>query len=113
MTSLLRSTTTARGRANAAWTALTAAAGVRPPTLTPATRTPAGIVGGGPAFGVVVVTAVVVAAVVIGTVVTAPVVVADVEVVMSAITVPESVPATPSPSRNRAIAARRFTVRAV
>ena len=81
--------------------------------MTPATRTPAGIVGGGPGLGAVVVTAVVIGAVVVGAVVTVPVVVADVEVVMSAITVPENVKATPSPSRNRPIAARRFTVRAV
>jgi hypothetical protein len=40
-------------------------------------------------------------------------VVADVEVVMSAITVPENIPAHPRPSRKRPIAARRFTARAV
>ena len=54
-----------------------------------------------PGGGAVVVTAVVVAAVVVGAVVVPVVVVADVEVVMSAITVPENIPAQPSPSTKR------------
>ena len=59
------------------------------------------------------VTAVVVAAVVVGAVVVPVVVVADVEVVMSAITVPENIPAQARPSRKSPIAASRFTARAV
>src|SRR4051794_40144031 len=86
------SMTTGSGRANAACTAATASAGTSVPTRTPATRTPAGTVlaGGGVA---VVVGAVVVAATVV--VVNDDV---EVDVVTSAITVPESAPATASPS---------------
>ena len=109
-TSLLRSTTTVRGVAKAAWTAATASADVSPPTLTPATLTPSGTVEG---IGAVVVVATVVVVVVVVVAVVVAVVVDDVEVVMSAITGPENPPATASPITKRPAASRRFTALAV
>jgi hypothetical protein len=106
---VLRSTTSESGFWNASWTAETASAGLSPPTRTPATRTPVGRtcvdVGGGTV--VVVVVVVVVSAVVVDTVDV------DVDVVTSAMTVPENTPATAKPSTKRTTACKRFTARAV
>jgi hypothetical protein len=107
--SLLRSTTTGSGRVKAAWTAATASAGVRPPTLTPATRTPGGTVDAG-AGGVGAVVVVVVVVVVVEVVVEVTV---EIDVVTSAITGLESAPAAATPSTNKPAASRRFTATAV
>src|SRR5262245_42710643 len=107
--SRLRSTTTARCRANFACTDAIAAAGVRPPTGTPPTRTRSGIRFARGRGGGVVVVVVVVFVVVVVTVVEVAVVVVAVEVLavdvvpvgrVSATTVAEKAPAHAKPSTN-------------
>src|SRR5579862_633987 len=97
-----RSTTTVSGRAKAARTVEAASARSSPPTRTPAIRTP---VGRDPGTAVVVVPVVVGATVVVS--------VSVVVVPLSAITVPENVPAVAKPATNRPTATDRFTARSV
>jgi hypothetical protein len=66
-----------------------------------------------PVVVVVAVVVVVVAVVVVDVVVVTAVVVPEVEVVMSAITGPEKIPAVAKPSTKSPAASRRFTARAV
>ena len=101
---------TSIGRLNAARTVVTASIGVRPGDADArdacAARQHVGA-------GVVVVVVVVVVAVVVVAVVVVSTVVEAVDVVMSAITVPEKTPAATNPDANRATRSRRFTPRKV